>query len=55
MAAVVEVALSPPRLTGPSKAASLIQKTPMPLTPHAVDTRFRYALLFTNHRDMELV
>jgi hypothetical protein len=31
MAAVVEVALSPPRLTGPSRAASLVQKTPMPL------------------------
>ena len=25
----------------------------MPLTPHTVDTRFRYALLFTNHRDSE--
>jgi hypothetical protein len=27
--------------------------TPMPLAPHPVDTRFGYALLFTNHRDTE--
>jgi hypothetical protein len=25
----------------------------MPLAPHTVDTRFRYALLFSNHRDTE--
>jgi hypothetical protein len=25
--------------------------TPMPLAPHTVDSRFRYALLFANHRD----
>jgi hypothetical protein len=25
----------------------------MPLTPYTGDTRFRYALLFTNHRDTE--
>ncbi len=25
----------------------------MPLAPHTVDTRFRYALLFTNHGDTE--
>ena len=27
--------------------------TPMPLTPHAVDTRFQYAPSFANHRDTE--
>jgi hypothetical protein len=25
----------------------------MPSTPHTADTRFRYALLFTNHGDTE--
>ena len=28
-------------------------ETPMPLALHTVDTRFRYALLFTNHGDTE--
>jgi hypothetical protein len=28
-------------------------KTPMSLAPRTVDSRFRYALLFTNHRDTE--
>jgi hypothetical protein len=27
--------------------------TPMPFAPHAVNSRFRYALLFANHRDTE--
>ncbi len=30
-----------------------ILNTPIRLAPHTVDTRFRYALLFANHRDTE--